>query len=125
MTPLLEFRRVGKRFGVVHALSEVTLPIRAGEILALVGENGAGKSTLTRIMEGVHRPDTGEVVIDGAPVLLRAPAEAHAAGIRVIHQEPDIFPDLSVAKTCSSAIYEASRAFFSTARILRFVRETC
>ena len=98
VTPLLEFRRVGKRFGVVHALSEVTLPIRAGEILALVGENGAGKSTLTRIMEGVHQPDTGEVVIDGAPVLLRAPAEAHAAGIRVIHQEPDIFPDLSVAE---------------------------
>ena len=98
VTPLLEFRRVGKRFGVVHALSEVTLPIRAGEILALVGENGAGKSTVTRIMEGVHQPDTGEVAIDGAPVLLRAPAEAHAAGIRVIHQEPDIFPDLSVAE---------------------------
>ena len=98
VTPLLEFRRVGKRFGVVHALSEVTLPIHAGEILALVGENGAGKSTLTRIMEGVHQPDAGEVVIDGAPVRLRAPAEAHAAGIRVIHQEPDIFPDLSVAE---------------------------
>ncbi len=98
VTPLLEFRGVGKRFGVVHALSDVTLPIHAGEILALVGENGAGKSTLTRIMEGVHQPDAGEVVIDGAPVRLRAPAEAHAAGIRVIHQEPDIFPDLSVAE---------------------------
>jgi L-arabinose transport system ATP-binding protein len=98
VTPLLEFRRVSKRFGVVQALSDVTLPVRAGEILALVGENGAGKSTLTRIMEGVHQPDTGEVVIDGAPVRLRAPADAHAAGIRVIHQEPDIFPDLSVAE---------------------------
>jgi L-arabinose transport system ATP-binding protein len=98
VTPLLEFRRVGKRFGVVHALSDVSLPVRAGEILALVGENGAGKSTLTRIMEGVYQPDTGEVVIDGAPVRLRAPVEAHAAGIRVIHQEPDIFPDLSVAE---------------------------
>jgi L-arabinose transport system ATP-binding protein len=98
VTPLLEFRRVGKRFGVVHALSEVTLPVRAGEILALVGENGAGKSTLTRIMEGVYQPDAGDVVIDGAPVRLRAPVEAHAAGIRVIHQEPDIFPDLSVAE---------------------------
>ena len=74
------------------------MPIRAGEILALVGENGAGKSTLTRIIEGVHQPDAGEVVVDGAPVRLRAPAEAHAAGIRVIHQEPDIFPDLSVAE---------------------------
>jgi L-arabinose transport system ATP-binding protein len=98
VTPLLEVRGVGKRFGVVQALSDVTLPIRAGEILALVGENGAGKSTLTRIIEGVYQPDTGDVVIDGAPVRLRAPADAHAAGIRVIHQEPDIFPDLSVAE---------------------------
>ena len=84
VTPLLEFRRVGKRFGVVHALSEVSLPVRAGEILALVGENGAGKSTLTRIMEGVYQPDAGDVVIDGAPVRLRAPVDAHAAGIRVM-----------------------------------------
>jgi L-arabinose transport system ATP-binding protein len=98
VTPLLEVRGVGKRFGVVQALSDVTLPIRAGEILALVGENGAGKSTLTRIIEGVYQPDTGDVVFDGAPVRLRAPADAHAAGIRVIHQEPDIFPDLSVAE---------------------------
>jgi L-arabinose transport system ATP-binding protein len=98
VTALLEVRGVGKRFGVVQALSDVTLPIRAGEILALVGENGAGKSTLTRIIEGVYQPDTGDVVIDGAPVRLRAPADAHAAGIRVIHQEPDIFPDLSVAE---------------------------
>jgi L-arabinose transport system ATP-binding protein len=96
--PLLDLRAVSKRFGVVQALSDVSLSIRAGEILALVGENGAGKSTLTRLIEGVHQPDTGEVVIDGAPVRLRAPSEAHAAGIRVIHQEPDIFPDLSVAE---------------------------
>ena len=98
VTPLLEVRGVGKRFGVVQALSDVTLPIRAGEILALVGENGAGKSTLTRIIEGVYQPDAGEIVIDGAPARLRGPADAHAAGIRVIHQEPDIFPDLSVAE---------------------------
>ena len=64
MRPLLEVRGVGKRFGVVQALADVTLPIRAGEILALVGENGAGKSTLMRIIEGVHQPDTGEILID-------------------------------------------------------------
>jgi L-arabinose transport system ATP-binding protein len=98
VTPLLQVRHIGKRFGVVQALTKVSLPIYAGEILALVGENGAGKSTLTRIIEGVHLPDTGEIDIDGVPMRLRAPADAHAAGIRVIHQEPDIFPDLSVAE---------------------------
>ena len=98
VSPLLEVRSVSKRFGVVQALSDVSLPIQAGEILALVGENGAGKSTLTRIIEGAYQPDAGEVVVDGAPVRLRSPAEAHRAGIRVIHQEPDIFPDLSVAE---------------------------
>jgi L-arabinose transport system ATP-binding protein len=96
--PIIELRGVGKRFGVVQALADISLSINAGEVLALVGENGAGKSTLTRIIEGVHRPDAGEVLVDGAAVRLRAPAAAHAAGVRVIHQEPDIFPDLSVAE---------------------------
>ena len=98
MTPLLEIRGVGKRFGVVRALADVSLPIHAGEVLALVGENGAGKSTLLRIIEGAQLPDHGEMLVDGRPVRLRAPAEAHALGVRVIHQEPDIFPDLSVAE---------------------------
>jgi len=98
VSTIVELRGVSKRFGVVQALADVSLSINAGEVLALVGENGAGKSTLTRIVEGVHQPDAGEVLVDGAPVRLRAPSEAHAAGIRVIHQEPDIFPDLSVAE---------------------------
>ncbi len=96
--PLLALRNVSKRFGVVQALSAVTLTLRAGEILALVGENGAGKSTLMRILEGAHPPDHGEIVIDGQPHDFRTPAQAHAAGVRVIHQEPDIAPDLSVAE---------------------------
>ena len=96
--PLLAIRGVSKRFGVVQALSDVSLGIRAGEVLALVGENGAGKSTLMRIVEGVHRPDTGALDIDGMPQDFRSPADAHAAGIRVIHQEPDIIPDLSIAE---------------------------
>ena len=95
---LLEVRGVGKRFGVVQALSDVSLSIHAGEVLALVGENGAGKSTLMRLIEGVHQPDTGDVWVDGAPVRLRAPSDAHALGVRVIHQDPDIFADLSVAE---------------------------
>ena len=89
---------LSKAFGVVQALSEVSLDFRAGEILALVGENGAGKSTLMRLLEGVHVPDSGRILVGGQPQQFREPKEAHAAGIRVIHQEPDIVPDLTVAE---------------------------
>ncbi len=89
---------VDKTFGPVQALSKVSLDVRSGEILALVGENGAGKSTLTRIIEGVFAPDAGRLLLDGAPVAFEGPRVAHAAGIRVIHQEPEIIPDVSVAE---------------------------
>ncbi|HLH50653.1 MAG TPA: sugar ABC transporter ATP-binding protein [Roseiarcus sp.] len=96
--PFLIAKAVSKRFGVVQALDNVTLGVRPGEALALVGENGAGKSTLVRIFEGVFRPDQGALIVAGAPRALRSPADAHALGIRVIHQEPDIVPDLSIAE---------------------------
>jgi L-arabinose transport system ATP-binding protein len=96
--PLLTLRGVSKRFGVVQALEGVDLDIRAGEVLALVGENGAGKSTMMRIVEGVVRPDTGVLTFDGIVHELRQAADAHALGVRVIHQEPDIAPDLSIAE---------------------------
>ena len=95
---LLAALGVSKRFGVVRALDDVTLTVRAGEVLALVGENGAGKSTLVRIFEGVYRPDQGTLAAGGVQQTLRSPADAHALGIRVIHQEPDIVPDLSIAE---------------------------
>jgi L-arabinose transport system ATP-binding protein len=96
--PALEARGVSKRFGVVRALDDVTLSVRPGEILALVGENGAGKSTLIRIFEGVFPPDEGELLAGGVRQTLRSPSDAHALGVRVIHQEPDIIPDLSIAE---------------------------
>ena len=95
---LLALRGVSKRYGVVQALSDVDLDIRAGEVLALVGENGAGKSTMMRIVEGVVAPDAGSLAFDGVVRDLRRAADAHALGVRVIHQEPDIAPDLSVAE---------------------------
>ena len=97
-TEIATVERLSKAFGVVQALSDVSLGFRSGEILGLVGENGAGKSTLMRLLEGVHAPDRGVISIDGLPQHLREPKEAHAAGIRVIHQEPDIVPDLTVAE---------------------------
>ena len=96
--PLLALRGLSKRFGVVQALAGVDLDIRAGEVLALVGENGAGKSTMMRIVEGVVSPDAGALAFDGVERELRRAADAHALGVRVIHQEPDIAPDLSVAE---------------------------
>ena len=78
--------------------TDVSLDLRPGEIHALVGENGAGKSTLVKILAGVHQPDAGTILVDGAPIQIADPAPARALGIAVVHQEPRLFPDLSVAE---------------------------
>jgi rhamnose transport system ATP-binding protein len=96
--PLLEVRDVSKSFGAVAAVAGVSFPLYAGEAHALVGENGAGKSTIVKMLAGVHRPDTGTLLLDGEPVSFHTPADAKAAGIAVIYQEPTLFPDLSVAE---------------------------
>jgi rhamnose transport system ATP-binding protein len=82
----------------VRAVTDGTIDLYAGEAHALLGENGAGKSTMVKILAGVHQPDSGELLIDGAPVSLHNPAGAQNAGIAVIYQEPTLFPDLSVAE---------------------------
>src|SRR5579885_3184724 len=89
-SPLLSLRGVSKRFGGVVALAEVDFDLRAGEIHALLGENGAGKSTLLKVLGGI--------VIDGRPAEVRDAAEADRLGIRLIHQELSLAPNLSVAE---------------------------
>ncbi|HEY3624482.1 MAG TPA: sugar ABC transporter ATP-binding protein [Roseiarcus sp.] len=121
--PALAVLGVSKRFGVVRALDDVTLTVRAGEVLALVGENGAGKSTLVRIFEGLHRPDQGALMADGVQQTLRSPADAHALGIRVIHQEPDIIPDLSIAENLFLGDFRCiHRVFLDRADLARRTR---
>ncbi|MER7278891.1 sugar ABC transporter ATP-binding protein [Dactylosporangium sp. NPDC000244] len=95
---MLVLEGVSKSFGAVAALRDVRLDLRAGEAHALVGENGAGKSTLVKILAGAHAPDAGTLSLDGEPLVLANPADARAAGIAVIYQEPTLFPDLSVAE---------------------------
>ncbi|MEV0628098.1 sugar ABC transporter ATP-binding protein [Nonomuraea wenchangensis] len=95
-TPVLSLLQVSKAFGAVRAVREVSLELRAGEAHALAGENGAGKSTLVKILSGVHRPDSGRILLDGQPVEFAGPADAQRAGVAVIYQEPTLFPDLSV-----------------------------
>ena len=96
--PTLELRDVSKSFGAVVALRRGQLALHPGSIHAVVGENGAGKSTLVKIMAGLYSRDTGEMELEGRPVAFRSTAEAKAAGIAVIYQEPTLFPDLSVTE---------------------------
>ncbi|QKW08844.1 sugar ABC transporter ATP-binding protein [Streptomyces sp. NA04227] len=93
---------VTKRFGAVQALTGVTLDFPAGQVTALMGENGAGKSTLLKILTGDHQPTEGTVRIDGEALTLASPADARAAGIRIIPQEPEIIPHISVAENVYS-----------------------
>ena len=94
----LEIRNVSKAFPNVQALTDVSLDIRPGEILAFMGENGAGKSTLLKIINGDYQPDAGTLTLDGQTVAFANPRDAHRAGIRVIYQEPEIIPGVDVAE---------------------------
>jgi len=89
---------VTKRFGGITACQEVTFDVRAGEVHALVGENGAGKSTLMKLLHGLYGPDEGQLEVDGRSVSFASPRDAEAAGIAMIPQELDLFPDLSVTE---------------------------
>jgi general nucleoside transport system ATP-binding protein len=83
---VVELRRIDKRFGAVHANRDVSLTIAAGSITGIVGENGAGKSTLMSILYGFYEADSGEILIDGKPVVIARPADAIVLGIGMVHQ---------------------------------------
>ncbi|WP_437849458.1 sugar ABC transporter ATP-binding protein [Sorangium sp. So ce363] len=97
LPPLLAMRGIVKRFPGVTALSGVSLSLRAGEVLALVGENGAGKSTLMKILGGACPPDEGQIFLDGAPVSLSGVRAAKRLGVALIHQELMLAPNLDIA----------------------------
>jgi rhamnose transport system ATP-binding protein len=98
VAPVLELRGISKRFGPVEVLSDVDLSLNPGQVHALAGENGAGKSTLVKVIAGIYRPDRGQILRDGRPIVLDDATDAQAAGIAVVHQHPALFPDLSVAE---------------------------
>jgi ribose transport system ATP-binding protein len=90
-------RKIEKRFPGVHALKGVDLEVYAGEVVALLGENGAGKSTLMKVLGGVHQPDAGEILIDGAQTLIHNVSDATRHAVAFIHQELNVFDNLDVA----------------------------
>lgn len=96
--PLLEVRGVSKRFGATQALNDVSFDLRPGEVHALMGENGAGKSTLMKIISGNYAPDTGSIHMLGEQVVMASPRDAMTAGVGIIHQELNTFPEMTVAE---------------------------
>ena len=92
----LAVKDIRKSFGTNEVLKGVSISLRAGEVLALIGGNGAGKSTLMKIIMGIYRADSGEIELDGKTVNLSNPSAALAAGIYMVPQEPMLFPNMTV-----------------------------
>jgi D-xylose transport system ATP-binding protein len=84
--PIVEMRNIKVAFGGVHAVNDVTIDLRAGEVIGLVGGNGAGKSTLMKVLSGARPADSGQILIDGKPVSISNPRDAKAHGIETIYQ---------------------------------------
>ncbi|HEY1628449.1 MAG TPA: sugar ABC transporter ATP-binding protein [Tepidisphaeraceae bacterium] len=119
----VQFSHITKRFAGVIALSDVSLSIIRGECHGLMGENGAGKSTLGKILAGIHRPDEGEILIDGARQEISSPADALRAGVGMVHQELAFCPDLSVAENlCMGQYPRRMRMFINRAEMNRRAR---
>jgi simple sugar transport system ATP-binding protein len=94
----IELRGITKRFGDLVANDAVSLNIRAGEVLGLLGENGAGKTTLMNVLSGLYRPDEGEILIDGKPTRFEGAGDAIRAGIGMVHQHFMLVPVFTVAE---------------------------
>jgi len=93
---VLRAENIVKRFGSVIALRDVSMHLRKGEVLGLIGDNGAGKSTLIKIITGFHRPDEGRIFIDGEEVELKSVSQAQSLGIQTVYQDLALVNDLSV-----------------------------
>jgi len=122
--PILHVQGVSKSFPGVKALDDMQLDVRAGEVLAVVGENGAGKSTLMKLLSGVYEADEGEFSYNGEPYEPTSPKHAQELGISIIHQEFNLMPDLTVAQNIFIGQEpRASRFFLKERRLNAKARE--
>jgi D-xylose transport system ATP-binding protein len=120
--PVLAVAGATKRFGSILALDDVSIAVRRGEILALLGDNGAGKSTLIKCISGVHALDSGEIVLDGVPASIQSPADARALGIETVYQDLALFDNLPAAKNFYAGRELSFPAWLPTP--LRFLRRS-
>jgi fructose transport system ATP-binding protein len=97
-TLVMQAKGLVKRYGQVTALDGADFELRAGEILAVIGDNGAGKSSLIKCLSGATVPDEGQVLLDGQPVRFRSPIDARHAGIETVYQDLAVAPAMSIAE---------------------------
>ena len=97
-TPLIELRDVVKTFGSVIALNGVSMTVERGEVMCLLGDNGAGKSTLIKTISGVHKPTSGQILMEGQPVVFDSPRVAQNHGVATVHQHLSVQPLMSVTR---------------------------
>ena len=97
--PLLQLKGVNKSFGPIDVLHDISIEVKAGEVLCLLGDNGAGKSTLIRLLSGVHKPTSGEMLMNGKQVSFENPKEASEHGIATVHQFGGTFPLMSIGRS--------------------------
>ena len=114
--PALSMVRIEKRFPGVHALRQVSIEIKRGEVVGLIGENGAGKSTLMKILSGVYQPDSGQIIIAGKPSRLENAADANRKGIGMVFQEQSLLTNLTVGEN----IYLGNEAQFTRFGLVRW-----
>ena len=95
---LVEFNNISKFFGKVIALKDVTMKVKKGEIMCLLGDNGAGKSTLIKTLSGVHRPDEGEIIVEGNKTVFDLPKDALVIGIATVYQDLALVSLMSVTR---------------------------
>ena len=95
-TPALELRKISKSFGAVRAARQVSFEVHRGEVMGLLGDNGAGKTTVVNCISGSHQPDSGQILIDGAPVGIPDPQTARALGIETVYQDLALVETLDV-----------------------------
>ena len=107
--PALSMVKIDKRFPGVQALKDVSIEVRRGEVVGLIGENGAGKSTLMKILSGVYQPDSGAILIAGDPTRLANAADANRKGIGMVFQEQSLLTNLTVGEN----IYLGNEAQFT------------
>jgi simple sugar transport system ATP-binding protein len=96
--PLIDVQSISKHFGSVIALREVSMSVRAGEVMCLLGDNGAGKSTLIKTLSGVHKPSEGQILVEGKAVDFDSPRDALDAGIATVYQDLAMIPLMSITR---------------------------